>query len=180
MTGAAGVYGQGLYALAKEESLEEAIFQELSLLQTAFAEQPDFLKLLASSNVPKQERLDIIDNSFRGKTQPYVLNFLKLLTEKGYIVHFAACCEAYRQQYNADKGILQVRAVSALPLTDRQKMQLTDKLATITGKKIDLVCKVDKSVLGGIRLNYGGIQVDGTVQSRLQALEKAFKNTVLG
>lgn len=179
MTGAAGVYGQGLYALAKEEALEEAILQELTLLQAAFVEQPDFLKLLVSSNVPKQERLDIIDNSFRGKVQPYVLNFLKLLTEKGYIAHFAACCEVYREQYNADKGILQVRAVSAFALTDEQKEKLTDKLATITGKKIDLVCKVDKTVLGGIRLNYGGIQVDGTVQSRLQAMEKALKNTVL-
>ena len=179
MTGAAGVYGQGLYALAKEESLEEAILQELAALQTAFAEQPDFLKLLASSNVPKQERLDIIDNSFREKVYPYVLNFLKLLTEKGYITHFAACCETYREQYNEDKGILRVRAVSALPLTDSQKTQLTDKLASITGKKIDLICKVDNTVLGGIRLSYGGIQVDGTVQSRLQAMEKALKNTVL-
>lgn len=179
MSEAAGVYGQGLYALAKEESLEDSILQELTALQTAFAEQPEFLKLLASFNVPKQERLEIIDNSFRGKVQPYVLNFLKLLTEKGYIARFDLCCKAYREQYNEDKGILQVRAVSALPLTNSQKTQLTDKLVAITGKKIDLVCKVDKSVLGGIRLSYGGIQVDGTVQSRLQAMEKRLKNTVI-
>lgn len=179
MSEAAGVYGQGLYALAKEESLEDAILQELTALQTAFAEQPEFLKLLASSNVPKQERLEIIDSSFRGKAQPYVLNFLKLLTEKGYIARFDLCCKAYREQYNADKGILQVRAVSALPLTDSQKTQLTEKLIAITGKKIDLACKVDRSVLGGIRLSYGGIQVDGTVQSRLQAMEKRLKNTVI-
>lgn len=179
MSEAAGVYGQGLYALAKEESLEDAILQELTALQTAFAEQPEFLKLLASSNVPKQERLEIIDSSFRGKVQPYVLNFLKLLTEKGYIAHFADCCETYHEQYNEDKGILRVRAVSAFPLTNSQKTQLTDKLIAITGKKIDLACKVDRSVLGGIRLSYGGIQVDGTVQSRLQAMEKALKNTVI-
>lgn len=179
MTGAAGVYGQGLYTLAKEEALEDCILQELDLLKVAFGEQPDFLKLLSSANVPKQERLDIIDSSFRGKVQPYVLNFLKLLTEKGYIAHFADCCETYHAQYNEDKGILRVRAVSAFPLTDSQKAQLTDKLVAITGKKIDLACKVDQSVLGGIRLSYGGIQVDGTVQSRLQAMEKRLKNTVI-
>ncbi len=179
MSRAAGVYGQGLYALAKEESLEEAILQELQVLKAAFTEQPAFLKLLASPNVPKAERLEIIDSSFRGKVQPYVLNFLKLLTEKGYIAHFDYCFDAYREQYNADKGILQVRAVSAIPLTDEQKTKLTDKLATITGKTIDLVCREDKSVLGGVRLTYNGVQVDGTVQSRLQAMEKALKNTVL-
>lgn len=173
MSGAAGVYGQGLYALAKEEALEDAILQELTALQTAFSEQPEFLKLLASSNVAKQERLEIIDSSFRGKVQPYVLNFLKLLTEKGYIAHFADCCKAYREQYNEDKGILQVRAVSAIALTEAQKETLTQKLTAITGKEIHLVCKEDKSVLGGVRLSYNGVQVDGTVQSRLQAMEKA-------
>ena len=178
MTGAV-VYGQGLYALAKEESLEEAILQELDLLKAAFAEEPDFLKLLSSANVPKEERLEIIDSSFRGKAQPYVLNFLKLLTEKGYIVRFTDCCEAYRNQYNEDKGILQVQAVSAVALTEGQRRQLAEKLTAITGKTIDLVCKEDKSVLGGIRLNYGGIQVDGTVQNRLQIMERQLKNTVL-
>ena len=179
MNHAAGVYGQGLYALAKEEALEEAILQELDLLKTAFAEEPDFIKLLSSANVPKAERLTVIDSSFRGKVQPYVLNFLKLLTEKGYIAHFADCCETYRDLYNEDRGILQVQAVSAIALTENQKQQLTDKLSAITGKTIDLVCKVDKSVLGGIRLNYSGMQVDGTVQSRLQAIEKRLKNTVI-
>lgn len=179
MSHAAGVYGQGFYALAKEEALEEAILQELDLLKTAFAEEPDFIKLLSSANVPKAERITVIDSSFRGKVQPYVLNFLKLLTEKGYIAHFADCCETYRDLYNGDHGILQVQAVSAIALTENQKQQLTDKLSAITGKTVDLVCKVDKSVLGGIRLNYNGTQVDGTVQSRLQAIEKRLKNTVL-
>lgn len=177
MSGAAGVYGQGLYALAREEALEDVILQQLQTLQTAFAQQPDFLKLLGSANLPKEERLAIIDNSFRGSVEPYMLNFLKLLTEKGHIAHFSHCVAAYRAQYNEDKGILQVRAVSAVALTEGQKETLTRKLAAITGKQIDLVCKVDASVLGGVRLSYDGVQLDGTVQGRLQAMEKHLKNT---
>ena len=176
MSGAAGIYGQGLYALAKEEALEAVILQQLQTLQTAFAQQPDFLKLLGSANLPKEERLNIVDNSFRGSVEPYVLNFLKLLTEKGYIAHFADAFADYQAQYNQDKGILQVRAVSAVALTEDQQAKLIEKLTAITGKQIQLMCKVDASVLGGVRLSYNGVQVDGTVQSRLQAMEKALKN----
>ena len=50
------VYGQGLYALAKEEGLEQTILQQLQTLDSAFAEEPAFIKLLASANMPKQER----------------------------------------------------------------------------------------------------------------------------
>jgi len=173
------VYGQGLYALAKEESLEGSILQELNTLETVFREEPAFLKLLSSANIPKQERIAVLDETFGGRVHCYVLNFLKLLTEKGYISLFDHCHKAYRLQYNTDNGILQVHAVSAMPLTEAQTKKLTDKLAAITGKTIHLICREDPSVLGGIRLSYNGIQVDGTVQSRLQAMEKSLKNTVL-
>ncbi len=173
------VYGQGLYALAKDEGLEEQILQELTALDEAFSQQPDFLKLLASHNLPKQERTAILQDSFGGKVHTYVLNFLKILTEKGYIRHFSACCRAYRGEYNADKGILEVGVASAVMLNDDQKQRLTDKLTAITGKQVSLICKVDASVLGGIRLRFDDMQVDGTVQGRLAAMEKQLKNTVL-
>ena len=173
------VYGQSLYTLAKEENLENAVLQELTLLETAFSQQPEFLRLLSSANLSKPERLGILDDSFGGKVHLYVLNFLKLLTEKGHISQFGSCCRAYREQYNLDKGILQVRVVSAIALTELQKQRLADKLSAMTGKEICLICREDKSVLGGIRISYDGKQVDGTVQGRLSALEKSLKNTVL-
>ena len=173
------LYGQSLYALAKEEALEADILQQLQTLEAAFSQEPTFLKLLGSANVPKQDRTQILDESFREKVHIYVLNFLKLLTEKGYIRHFSACYRAYRQQYNEDKGILEVSAVAAISLTDCQKERLAEKLTAITGKKIDLICKVDPAVLGGIRLNFDGKQVDGTVKGRLDAMAKTLHDTVL-
>ncbi len=172
-------YGQGLYALAKEERLEDTILRQLQGLETSFCQEPEFTKLLASSNIPKEERLQIIEESFRDKVHLYVLNFLKILTEKGYIRHFSDCVKAYREQYNDHKGILEVRAVSAVALTEIQKKRLMDKLAVITGKEICLICRVDPAVLGGMRLHYAGTQVDGTVQGRLEKMEKSLKNTVL-
>ena len=179
MNEVAAVYGQGLYALARDEALEKTILEQLLALDTAFAGEPEYLKLLSSHNLPKQERVALLDQNFRGQVHTYVLNFLKLLTEKGYIRHYPACCKVYRQAYNQDMGILDVEAVSAIALSDAQKQRLTEKLAAITGKKIDLQCRVDASLLGGIRLSYDGLQVDGTVQGRLETMGKALKNTVL-
>lgn len=173
------VYGQGLYTLAKEEGLEDTLLQELEVLDEVFAAQPEYVKLLASCNIPKQERTGILDDGFRGKVHGYVLNFLKLLTEKGYIRHFEDCCRTYRAAYNADKGILEVKVVSAIALSDTQKQRLADKLRAMTGKAISLVCRQDPALLGGVRLSYDGTQVDGTVQGRLTAMEKQLKNTVL-
>ena len=120
-----------------------------------------------------------MDEAFRGKVNPYVLNFLKILTEKGYIRQFPDCCDAYRGFYNEDNGILVVKAVSAIALSEEQKKKLTAKLEAITGKIIDLQCGIDTAALGGLRLSYDGKQVDGTVKTKLDAIGKLLKNTVL-
>ena len=173
------VYGQGLYALAKEEGLETEILQQLQVLCESFQSQPEYLRLLALRNLPKDERLGLLSEAFEDRLHPYVLNFLKLLTEKGYIRHFSDCCKAYKEQYNADCGILEVQTLSAITLTESQQQRLRDKLAVITGKKIELLCRIEPSLLGGILLLYDGKQVDGTVKGRLEVMEKQLKNTVL-
>jgi len=172
-------YGEGLYTLAKEEGLDEAILQQLKVLSECFDAQPDYLKLLSSHDLPKAERVGILDGNFRGKVHDYVLNFLKILTEKGYIRHFSDCYKAYADRYCADRGILQVKAISAITLTDAQQEKLKTTLSRITGKTVELHCRVDASVLGGIRLQYDGYQVDGTLQTRLAEMEKRLKNTVI-
>lgn len=179
MTQIGMVYGQALYALAKEENLSDVVLEELKALSAGFSQEPDFLRLLSAPNLPKEERCRIVDSSFRGKVQPYVLNFLKLLTEKGYTRHFSECVDAYRDQYNQDHGILPVKAVTAVPLTPEQTEKLTVKLAKITGKSIELINQVDPGCLGGVRLDYDGKRVEDTVAHRLEAIRSMLKNTVL-
>ena len=179
MTQAGTVYGEALYDLAGSEGLDQEILQQLKVLDEAFCAEPDFLRLLASPNLSKPERCGVLDSSFRGKLHPYVLNFLKILTEKGYAKHFHDCVDAYRSRFNEDHGILPVTAVTAVALTDVQVKRLTEKLAGITGKTVDLQCRIDPSVMGGIRLDYSGKRLDDTVSHRLDALRNLLKNTVL-
>ena len=124
MTGIGNVYGEALYQLAKEEGLAHEILNQLQVLDESFHSEPEFIRLLASPALPKAERCQILDDSFRGKVHPYVLNFLKLLTEKGHIRAFSDCVKAYRHKFNADNGIVSVQAVSAAQLTADQQKKL--------------------------------------------------------
>lgn len=179
MTEVGSVYGQALYDLACGEKIEETVLNQLDVLRQSFREEPDFLKLLNTPALTKQERCAIVDDSFREKLQPYLLNFLKILTEKGYIRHFYHCCDAYRDQYNRDHGIVPVSVVTAVALTATQEKRLKEKLETITGKTVELNCSIDPECLGGVRLDYDGMRLDDTVAHRLDAIRSVLKNTVL-
>ena len=172
-------YGGALYELARDEGLSHQILEEISALADAFGTEPGFVQLLSTPSIPKAERCQIIDTSFRGQCHPYVLNFLKILTERGYVRDFADCCRVFRKHYNADNGILPVTAVTALPLDETLRSKLTAKLSEITGKTIDLSCRVDPDTLGGVRLDFDGKQVDGTVRRRLDDIRGILASTVI-
>ena len=179
MSQVASTYAQALYSLAREEGAEALFLNQLDVLQTAFSQEPAFIGLLSAPELPKQERCQILDSSLRSQVHPYVLNFLKILTEKGYPRHFSDCCAAYRNRYNQDHGILPVRAVTAVALTESQSARLCEKLQTITGKTIELTNRVEPGVLGGVRLDYDGKQLDDTVSHRLENIRNLLNTTVL-
>ena len=179
MTEIGNTYGQALYDLARSEALDEQILTELTVLNESFQQETGFLRLLQSPSLSKQERCTILDESFRGKLHSYVLNFLKILTEKGYMKHFDHCCQAFEELYNQDNGILKVTAITAVALTPEQAEKLTGKLSRTTGKQIKLRNLVDPAVLGGVRLDYDGKRLDDTVSHRLDAVRSLLDNTVL-
>ena len=52
-------------------------------------------------------------------------------------------------------------------------MDYAEALAQATGKQIRLSCAVDSALLGGVRLELEGRELDGTVRRRLDALRRS-------
>lgn len=179
MTKTAGVYGGALYDLAREEGKTEEILQQLRVISDLFQKEAQFVYLLATPSLPKEERCGILDTCLRGRVDPYLLNFLKILCENGIIGQLVGCLRAYKDRYNEDHGILEVWAVTAVPMNDRLRKQLCDRLAQVTGRTIELACRVDPACLGGVRLEMEGYQLDGTLRARFDAVRRQLQDVVL-
>lgn len=179
MTETAKCYGGSLYDLAAAEGLEQQLLEELAAVAGIFRAQPDYLRLLSTPSIPKKERAALLNEAFGGAVHPYLVNFLKILCDNGTLREFYGCAAEYRTRYNRANGILEVRAVSAVALSQAEQAKLCGKLHAATGKQIDLSVKVDPAVLGGIRLDMEGVQLDGTVRHRLDALRADISGAVL-
>jgi F-type H+-transporting ATPase subunit delta len=179
MTEIAKVYGQSLYELAVDESLAEEFRRQLTALKQIFSEMPEYFRLLSTPSISKQERCRLLDDALRDSVHIYILNFLKILTEKGYIRQLFGCMDAFFDLYNQDNGILPVTAVTAVALSAEQSERLAQKLSRITGKTIDLRSRIDPAVYGGVRLDYDGKRLDDTISHRLDAIRDLLNKTVL-
>ena len=143
MTETARMYGGSLYDLAAEEGLETRILGELDEAVALFKASPEYLHLLSTPSILKKERCGLLDEALRDRVHLYVLNFLKILCEKGTLRELPGCARAYRVRYNQAHGILEAAATTAVAMTEQQVKSLHEKLEKLTGKTIDLKTKVD-------------------------------------
>ena len=173
MTELAREYGEGLYDLACEEGTSAEILAQLETLVSVFREQPDFVRLLGNMALSREERVAIIDSTLRGQVDGYLLNFLKILCERGILPELRGCEEAYRARYNADNGVIGATVTTAEPMDDKQRAELAERLCRMTGRQVVLTEKVDPAVMGGVLLEMNGQRYDNTLKNRLKSIHSA-------
>ena len=168
-------YANALFMLASEESAVEAVKEDVDSASLAFKENPDYIKLLDTPALTKAEKLSLIDDALSSLCYS-VKNLIKILCETHLVHTFKEIASAYLALYDDYFGIERAEAVTAVPLTDEQENAITQRLAEMTGKKIILKNTVNPEILGGVMLRYSGIQLDGSVKTRLDSFAQSLKN----
>ena len=179
MMRAAELYGESLYDLAAEEKQEQDILTEMQGIGTLLRENPKYVALLSEPSIPKEKRLELLDQAFRGEIRPYLLNFLKLITERGLLFQYAGMCRAFERRYNEAHNIAVALVRTAVVLDESEKTKLREALEKQSGKQVVLNEQVDASLLGGIVVEMDGKTLDGSVAGRLLAIRKKVEEIVL-
>ena len=179
MTQIARLYGGSMYELAAQEQLTDTVLEQMQVIRQLFRENPDYVRLLSEPSIPKEERADLLETAFGNEAERYLVNFLKLLCDRGILGDYAGCCEEYTRRYNADHNIATAVVTSAVALSDEQMAALKDKLEKISGKTVSLTQKKDPTVLAGLRVELEGKQLDGTVKSRLDGLSRKLNELIV-
>lgn len=170
--------GNALFLIAEEDGVTERIAEDVGTVRAVLSESPQYVKLLDTPALSKDERIALIDNAF-SSVDERLLNLLKILAEQRGVYLFAKVFDTYEELYDSARGIERVEAITAVALTEAQLTALTKKLNAMTGKTAVIKNTVDPTILGGVKLRYQGKQLDGSVKTRLDKFEAALKSTVI-
>lgn len=172
MNDVAREYGGALFALAVDEGLEATLLPETETVREALLTHADYIKLLASPELSVGERESIVAEAFAG-AHPYLGNFLRMMVARGYARELADALLEYRGLYNKRLGIETAVIRSAVELSAKEKERLTAALSRRAGKEVIPEYKVEPQLLGGLRVEMGGVLYDGTVRHRLDGLRES-------
>ncbi|MBO2526621.1 MAG: ATP synthase F1 subunit delta [Clostridiales bacterium] len=171
-------YGKALFELTAENGTDTQVREELETVRTALREQPDYVTLLDTPAVATEEKLALLREAF-GAMDPMVLNFLSLLCEKRACYLFSACADVFDTCYDETHNLLRATAITAVAMQERQCEALKAKLESITGKTVLLTNRIDETLIGGMTLRYGGVQLDDSIRSRLDKLRRSLSDTIV-
>lgn len=169
-------YGYALYDLAAEKGNEKEIEKEFAEIALIFESNHDFMKLLSNPRISTPERIQVIENVFGYRIQPYLLYLLKIFTESRDVSLIPFVFKEYKKKYYQEKNILLVKASSAVELNKNQRQHIIEKLEKLMNKTIVLENEVDETCIGGILLEYSGHMIDASIKNRFKKLQYEIKH----
>jgi len=176
-------YADALFSLVVEENKDyrfgfDLVVKQLSTVRDVITGLPEFVKLLNTPTIAADDKLALIEKAFKSTTCDNVYNFLRVLTVRGRMSHFNKIYSEFRLSYNELFNIAEITVTSSMPLTEAIREKIRVRMEQITGKTISMIEKTDKSIIGGVVVDYGNTRLDGSVKTRLAELKKDISNII--
>ena len=86
-------YGKALFLITEEDAVSEKVLADVKTAESVFIANPDYVKLLCSPAVPKEERVELVGKALSG-LDTRLLNLIKILTEMRAVNLFDKACAA--------------------------------------------------------------------------------------
>ena len=110
-----------------------------------------------------------------GKLTAEAENFVRVLAENDRLGVLAEIRAQYEALKNEREGTVEAEVYTAFEMDQAQVADLVSRLEKKTGRKVNARVRVDKSLIGGVKIVIGDQVIDGSARAQLAALETALK-----
>jgi len=146
--------------------------QDTNVLIDLFANYQTFLDIVSSgSSLTLALRKKIIIETFKGNVDKYLLNFFLLLVEQRHFRYVRLILKEFRKLCNEYYDIHYGIIYSVIPLSDQQIKKIKSKIEKIVNHKLEVVNKLDPSLIGGIKIKVNNQVFDGSIKGQIEQLK---------
>jgi F-type H+-transporting ATPase subunit delta len=171
-------YARALFELADESGQVEAITRELGSLAETYTRSHDLRAVLDNPLVEPEQRAAILRTvGERLGMSRLGLNAVRLLAQRRRLAALPDVARSLVRLADEKMGVVRARISSATPLSENFCSRLVALLEQRTRKRVLLDLTVDPTLLAGVITRIGDHVIDGTLDGRLQALERRLLET---
>jgi len=170
-------YARSLFQAAKEAGRLAQVRQDLSDFVEATRQVPELDELLRNPQLDRRAKVAAVE-AVAGEADPLVLNFLRLLVEKGRAGEVQQVAEEFERMAAAEEGELSVELTTAYELSDGEARAIVAQIEQRSGRRVEATREVDPELIGGMVLQVGSRRVDASIRGRLEQLSRDLRTRV--
>lgn len=164
-------YSQAIYEIAKENNLEKD-YLELSLaIIDVGNHDPNLFNYLGSPDVNHEDKKNLLKEIVEDKNN-YYIHWLFILIDSGRTKYLSDYIKDYINLYNKEHGIVKGYAWTTEPIDQKTINKLQELMSKKVDKEVMIENRIDKTIIGGIKLEVGDNIWDNTIKNKLLQLLK--------
>ncbi|GAA0436366.1 F0F1 ATP synthase subunit delta [Lentibacillus halophilus] len=165
-------YADALFQLSNEKGTMDQWADELLVLKTIIDDNDTLMPFLKHPRISLEQKEQFINDVFRSFSEDIVTT-LHLLATRHRLDIVPLVIDHFIRLVNDAKGIEEGTVYSVRALSQGEKERLEQTFAKRFGKQaIKLTSVVDPSVIGGIKLRIGNTIYDGSIQGKLNRIQR--------
>ena len=166
----AKTYAEALFSLGLEEKKLTKLQDEGKALSEIIHDNEDFLLLIDSRFMSREERQDIASKILKDFDED-IVNFVKVLITNNRTNYIKDVLEAFNSLCNEYKGVKEGLIYSAFPLDKETINKIKNKISQIEGMDVELISRIDPSLIGGVKVVINSHVYDGSIKNQLERMQ---------
>ena len=166
-------YARALFEISKESNELEKNEHDISnfkLLYYGSDEIKNFVKDPSKSIIQQNEVVNFIGEKLEFSKN--LKSFFLLLVKKKRIFFINKILESFLRLCTKNKGELKASLISSKELSESELEKISKDLSDTMGSTLKFEYKVDKDLIGGLKLQLGSFMIDTSIKNKLKKYEQ--------
>ena len=166
-------YSRALYEVAKEANELEKVESDIKAFDSFLKNNSDlknFFNNPTQSINNQNEAINILSDKLN--LSKNLKNFLFLLIEKRRIFFISKIIDSFLKLCLIKRGELKASLISSKELSQSELENISKDLSTTMGSTLKFDYKIDKDLIGGLKLQLGSFMIDTSIKNKLKKLEQ--------
>ena len=163
-------YASALLSIAIDDNKVIDYQKEVKELRKIIRDNEDFILLLDSRFLSIEERMNNAEKILKGFS-PDVVNFIKIIIKHNRVSYLEDILEAFNSLCNENQDIVEGLIYSAFPLGEDTLLKIKKKISQIENREVDLILRIDPSLIGGVKVVINSHVYDGSIKNQLEKMQ---------
>ena len=163
-------YASALLSLAIDDDKVVIYQEEVKELRKIIRDNPDFLLLIESRFLSVKEREENAEKLLSNFSTD-VVNFIKIIIKHNRVNYLVDILDAFNSLCNENRDIVEGLIYSAFPLEERTLLNIKKKISEIENHEVDLITRIDPSLIGGVKVVINSHVYDGSIKNQLEKMQ---------